>query len=130
MVLFPTKPTPHYQVLTGRESMSLYMGGLFADKHQEFSSFGGLQVQLVSAWSYFLYTKRNPALLSTLNGKVLFAGLVASAFIFGRTVFETSIVQGKYQKNNIFKLKLHKNYKERSLTTKIAKQCLSKLPLT
>lgn len=74
MVLFPTKQTPHYQVLTGRESMSLYMGGL--------------QVQLISAWSYFLYTKRNPALLSTLNGKLLFAGLVASAYIFGRTEFD------------------------------------------
>ncbi len=28
MVLFPTSETPHYQVLTGRESMSLYIGGL------------------------------------------------------------------------------------------------------
>ena len=28
LVLFPTKDTPHYQILVGRESMSLYFGGL------------------------------------------------------------------------------------------------------
>ena len=27
-VWFPIKDKPHYQILTGRESMSLYMGGL------------------------------------------------------------------------------------------------------
>ena len=48
---------------------------------------GALQVQLISAYLYFLYTKRNPALLKTLNGKVLTAGLLASSYLFFRTEF-------------------------------------------
>lgn len=48
---------------------------------------GALQVQLISAYLYFLYTKRNPALLNTLNGKVLTAGLLASSYLFFRTEF-------------------------------------------
>jgi len=45
-------------------------------------------MQLISAYMYYLTTKRHPALLSTLNGKVLFAGLVASAYLFGKTDFD------------------------------------------
>ena len=48
---------------------------------------GGLQVQLISAYLYYLYTKRHPSLLGTLNGKVLLAGLIASAYLFAKTDF-------------------------------------------
>ena len=75
--MFPMKSEPHYQVLTGRESMVLYMGAL--------------QVQLISAYLYFLYTKRNPALLNTLNGKVLTGGLLASSYLFFRKDFEYGV---------------------------------------
>jgi len=43
---------------------------------------GGLQLQLISAYLYFLYTKRHPQLLKVLNGKALLAGTLLSAYGF------------------------------------------------
>ena len=37
---------------------------------------------MISAYLYFLYTKRHPSLLKTLNGKVLIAGTGLSAYGF------------------------------------------------
>lgn len=48
---------------------------------------GGLQLQLISAYLYYMYTKRNPALLKTLNGKVLLAGLIGSGYLFSKVDF-------------------------------------------
>lgn len=58
-------------MLTGRESMSLYMGGL--------------QLNLISAYLYFLYTKRHPNLLKVLNGKALLLGTFLSAYAFAKS---------------------------------------------